>query len=102
MSSQTSLAFYKKECPIRVSADFSSFDLGAVLEQLQEETWKPVCYASRSLNNTEKRYAQVEKEALAVTWACEKFREFLLGTHFTILTDHKPLLCLLKKNQLLI
>ena len=33
--------------------------------------WKPVSYASRSMSETERRYAQIEKEALAVTWACE-------------------------------
>lgn len=58
-------------------------------------------YASRSLSNTEQRYAQVEKEALAVTWCCEKFADFLIGLpRFIIETDHKPLLALLKTKQL--
>ncbi|NHN23178.1 ribonuclease H family protein, partial [Bacillus amyloliquefaciens] len=52
--------------------DASSFGLGAVLMQREENMqWRPVAYISRSLSSTEQRYAQVEKEALAVTWACE-------------------------------
>ena len=50
---------------------------------------------------TEQRYAQVEKEALASTWACERFSDFLIGLPtFTIETDHRPLLALLHSKQL--
>ena len=44
---------------------------------------------------TEQRYAQVEKEALAITWSCERFLQYLLGLPFEIETDHKPLVSLL-------
>ncbi|KAJ0023870.1 hypothetical protein NQD34_003769 [Periophthalmus magnuspinnatus] len=79
-----------------VLGDASSYGLGGVLLQLWEEGWRPVAYASRSLSPTEQRYAQVEKEALASTWAaCERFRDFLIGKHFCLETDHKPLVSLL-------
>ena len=47
------------------------------------------------MTSTEQRYAQIEKEALATTWACEKFADYILGKDFTIETDHKPLVPLL-------
>lgn len=53
--------------------------------------WRPVAYASRAMSETERHYTQIEKEALAITWACEKFRTYILGLSFTIETDHKPL-----------
>ena len=59
-----------------ISADASSYGLGAVLRQYDKGFLKPVAYASRSMSETEQRYAQIEKEALAITWACEKFSNY--------------------------
>ena len=50
-----------------MSADASSYSLGAVILQKVKDHWKPVAYAPRSLSETETRYAQIEKEVLAVT-----------------------------------
>lgn len=84
-----------------VSADSSSYGLGAVLLQKTSTTvWKSVAYASRALRTTEQRYAQIEKEALATIWACERFAEFLIGKDFHIHTDHKPLVPLLGSRNL--
>ena len=52
---------------------------------------KPVAYISRSMTPTEQRYAQIEKEALAFTWACERLSDHLVGLKFHVQTDHKPL-----------
>ena len=71
-----------------------------MLTQLNKGEWQPVAFASRSMTETECRYAQIEKEALAVTWACEKFRDYILGRNFDIETDHKPLVPLLSSKQL--
>ena len=71
-----------------------------MLLQIQDDgRCRPVCYAFRSLTDTEKRYAVIEKEALAATWACEKFREYVMGLSFTLETDHKPLVPLLKTTE---
>ena len=86
---------YDPAAETKVSADASSFGLGAVMLQKAGNEWRPVAYASRSMTDNERRYAQIEKEALAVTWACEKFRNYLLVRQFHIESDHKPLIPLL-------
>jgi transposase InsO family protein/predicted aspartyl protease len=92
ISDTVTLAHYDPNKPLRVCADASSDGLGAVLEQQEEPSvWRPVAYASRSLSDVEKRYAQIEKEALALTWACERFSVYITGLCIELLTDHKPL-----------
>ncbi len=54
-------------------------------------------FISRGLSEAEKHYAQMEKEALAVTWASERLSSYLLGLKYRLETDHKPLLSLLTK-----
>ena len=49
---------------------------------------------------TEQRYAQMEKEALALTWVCERLEDYLLGLHFCVETDHKPLVSLFSSTIL--
>lgn len=71
--------------------DASGNAVGAVLSNKDD---KPVAYASRALNNAEKRYCTIEKELLAIVWAVKKFRHYLLGRTFKILTDHRPLIYL--------
>ena len=102
LTKPTVLALYDPKAETKVSADASSYGLGAVLLQFNDhhQDWKPVAYASRSLSPTERRYAQIEKEALATTWACEKFSTYILGSSFVIETDHKPLVPLLNTKHL--
>lgn len=85
------LAYYKIDAPTVVICDASPVGLGAVL--LQEQTDgqnKPITYASSSLTPTERRYSQIEREALGCVWAVEHFRTYLWGGKFTLQTDHKP------------
>ena len=96
----TTLALYDPAAETKLSADASAYGLGAVLLQKFHEDWKPVAYASRSLSETERRYAQIEKEALAITWACDKFTMYLQGKFFSVETDHKPLVPLLSTKHL--
>ena len=95
----TILEFYTPDAPTKLSADASSHGLGAVLLQRTGDEWKPVAYASRSMSDTE-RYAQIEKEALATVWACDKFASYIIGLKFHIETDHKPLVPLLGSKHL--
>ena len=85
----------------RVSADSTKLAIGAVLLQSNDfGEYQPVEYASRKLSDAETRYAMVEKEALAVTWACEKFDFYLVGRDFEVETDHKPLVAILGEKDL--
>lgn len=73
--------------------------LGAYLYQINETGGREVIsYNSRTLSESEKRYAPIELEALAITWACEK--NYINGIHVTIETDHKPWLHLLKTKAI--
>ena len=96
------LAYYDPDRPTIISADASSTGLGAVLTQVQEnEEHRPICYATRSLSATEKRYAFIKKEALAVTWARETFSDYVLEVPFFLETDYKPLTALLNSTEIL-
>ena len=95
------LAVYDPNRETRVTAGASSVGLDAVLEQRQQErNWRPGVYASRTLSETEKRYAQLEEETLAATWACERFSQYLLGKQLMLITDYKPFVPLLGNKNL--
>ena len=91
---------YNPNAKTKVSADASAHGLGAVLLQQVNDQWHPVAYTSRSLNGTKSCYAQFEKEALATTWACEKFASYIQGMTITLEIDHKPLVPLLSHKHL--
>ena len=102
LSKPTVLALYDPQADSTISADSSSYGLGAVLMQRSSphSNWKPIVYASRVLTDTESHYAQVVKEALACTWETEKFTDYKLGKNFTMETDHKLLVSLLRNKHL--
>ena len=72
--------------PFVLTTDASGFAVGAILSQD-----KPIAFASRTLNQAEQNYSTIERELTAIVWACRYFRPYLLGKHFTIVTDHKTL-----------
>ena len=89
-----SLKFYNRNLPLTVQADTSKNGLGAALLQ----QGKPVAFASKSLSETEQRYANIERELLAVVFKCERFKTYVLGRDFTVESDHKPLEMIAMKN----
>ena len=92
LTSATVLAHYNPGLPLRLAADASAYGIGAVISHVCEDgTERPVAYASRTLTESEKNYAQLEKEALSLVFGVRKFHQYLYGRPFTLYTDHQPL-----------
>ena len=90
-SSTATLAHYDDSLPLVLTTDASPYGLGACLSHKVEEdgktSLKPLYYASCSLKPSEKNYAQVDREGLAVFWATKYFRQFLQCRSFELQTD---------------
>ena len=87
------LAYFDVKKPVIITCDASQSGLGALL--LQDN--KPVAYASRALTDPETRYAQIEKELLAVVFAFTRFHQYVYGKEVEVESDHKPLESITKK-----
>ena len=76
-----------------VTVDTSPVGISAILAQRSPETGTQsiIAYASHGLTDVEIRYSQTEKEGLSIVWAVQHFHPFLIGSHLTLVTDHKPL-----------
>ena len=75
-----------------LATDASNSSVGSVLTESVDGENRVVAYASRVLNKTERRWPTYDKELWAIVWSIRHFRQYLVGTPFTIVTDHKPLL----------
>lgn len=87
LTSPPVLAFPDFDKGFDVICDASGYSLGAILEQ----EGRVVYYASRTLNDAERKYSATQREMLAIVWATKTFKCYLLGRHFTIYTDHQAL-----------
>ncbi|GJU95309.1 reverse transcriptase domain-containing protein [Tanacetum coccineum] len=85
--------------PFELMCDASDFALGAVLGQRHEKHFRPIHYASKTMNEAESRYTTTEKEMLAVVYAFEKFRSYLVMNKCTVYTDHSALKYLFAKKD---
>jgi hypothetical protein len=90
------LKFYDPKKPITLTCDASKAGIGAAVIQ----GGAPVAYASKAMTEVQTRYAQIENELLAVTFACRKFDDYAYGRDVTVETDHKPLETIFKKSIL--
>ncbi|XP_028176931.1 uncharacterized protein K02A2.6-like [Ostrinia furnacalis] len=85
------LAHYEEGRPLVLSVDSSAYGLGAVLAHRFPDGERPVSCVSRSLNEAERNYSQIDKEALAIFYGITRHHQYLFGRKFELRTDHKPL-----------
>ena len=96
MASLEVLVYYDPSLPLKLDCNESAYGVGAVLlHTFPNGDERPVAYASRTLTQTERGYAQIQKEALSLIFWVKKFHQYLYGRKFFLVTDHKPLLTIL-------
>ena len=77
----------------------SDFAMGAVLGQRKEKIFKAIYYASRTFNEAQESYSTTEKEMLAIVFACDKFKPYILGSYIIVHTDHATIKYLMLKKE---
>ena len=85
--------------PFEVMCDASDYAIGAVLGQRKNKLLHVIYYASRTLTDAQLNYATTEKELLAVVFAFDKFRSYLIGSKIIVYTDHSALKYFLAKKD---
>ena len=92
LSSPKVLVPFDPSKPLLLATDASPYGISAVLShRFPDESERPIAYYSRSLTSTERRYSQIDKEALGIRCGVERFFYYLFGRRFTLITDSKPL-----------
>ncbi|GAU40559.1 hypothetical protein TSUD_367620 [Trifolium subterraneum] len=87
------------DLPFELMCDASDYSLGGVLGQHQSKFFHAIYYASKVLNENQVNYTTTEKELLAIVFALEKFRSYLIGSKVIVFTDHAALKHLLTNNE---
>ncbi|GKA59528.1 reverse transcriptase domain-containing protein [Tanacetum coccineum] len=87
------------DLPFELMCDASDFAIGAVLGQRHEKHFRPIHYASKTMTEAESHYTTTEKEMLAVVYAFEKFRSYLILNKSIVYTDHSALKYLFAKKD---
>ena len=90
---------YNPHLETRLKCHASRAVIGAALEQRSPTGWHTVAFASRFLNSNEVRYSVNELQLLGVLWSVEYFKYNLFGKSFTIITDHRALLSIMKEHR---
>ena len=100
LTSTNFLTHFDSSQKLTLTCDASGYGLRAVLAyKMPDGSKKPISYASRTLTQAEHNYSQLEKEDLTCIFGIKKFHDYLFGHAFELVTDHKPLLGLLKEDH---
>ena len=82
-----------------IMCDINDYAMGAVLGQKADKMFRAIYYATKNFNEAQENYLTIEKEMLAMVFACEKFRPYILGSHVIIHTDHAAIKNLMTKKE---
>ena len=82
-----------------IMCDASDYAMGAVLRQRIEKIFRAIYYANKTFNEAQETYSTIENEMLAMVFACEKFRPYILGSHVIIHIDHASIKYLMEKKD---
>ena len=82
-----------------IMCDVNDYVMGVVLGQKTEKIFKAIYYASKTFNEAQENYSTTEKEMMAIVFACEKFKPYILGSHVIIHTNHDAIRYLMTKNE---
>ena len=74
--------------PFEIMCDASDYSVGAMLAQRWDKIFRAFYYSNRTLNDAQLNYTTTEKDMLAVVFACDKFRSYIIGSKITVYTDH--------------
>ena len=85
--------------PFELMCDASDYSIGAVLGQKRERIFQVIYYASKTLNDAQLNYATTEKELLAIVFAFDKLRPYLIGNKVVVHTDHSAIKYLMTKKD---
>lgn len=103
ITSEQTLTHYDPNETLTLATDASPTGLvGACLShRYKDVTEKPIAFASRSLTQTERKYSQIDKEAVGMYWVLKKFFAYCYGRKFILITDHKPLVSIFDPSKTL-
>ena len=87
------------ELPFELMCDASDYAIGVVLGQRKNKIFHAIYYANRTLNDTQLNYAITEKELLAIVFAFDKFKSYLIGNKVIVFTYHSAIKFLQTKND---
>lgn len=100
ISSDRVLTHYDRNRPVKLVCDAALYGIGAAIFHVMDDGQeRPIAFASQVLSKAELNYSATDREALAIYFGVKRFQHYLLGRHFILLTDHKPLVSIFGKKS---
>ncbi|KAF2905267.1 hypothetical protein ILUMI_00918 [Ignelater luminosus] len=99
LSSDKLLVHYNPKLPIYLTCDSSGYGVGAILSHRLNGEDRPILFASSTLSQAEKKYSNLEREALALIFGLRKFHKYIFARKFVLITDHQPLQFIFARNK---